>query len=209
MSGLIGWLNSNSGALNALAALLSALFTAAAAVAAFVTIRRAQRRDRCNIDVFVSPTSVAYALGQAPEPSVQFSVVNLGPGTPLSATYDFDHVLGDALQPGLVPGRDQVLTTQPIGRCSDWCRMRISWLDPNGRKRRVRFWYRIEGRWDGRVNARKYLRVDRDERATYFPRPMYLRRRPPLRGYIDWRIRKHRDRNMQKLQAAWDAQSVM
>lgn len=203
MTDLIAWLNTNSGAVNALSASLSAVFAAAAALAAFISIRRAWRRERCNIDVYVNTTMHEFNPGQSHAPSVQFSAHNLGPATPLFATYDFDRMLGDSIKSPLEPGTDEVLTVQPVTRCREWCRVRISWLEPNGKKRRIRFWYRVEGPWDARENARKYVRVDRDERATYFPRPMYLRRRPPIQGYIDWRVRKHKERQLQKSQALW------
>lgn len=201
MTEIVEWLNTNTGSVSAVSTALSALFAAAAALAAFVSIGRASRRERCNIDVYanVSPTG---ALGGASEPSVQFTLINLGPAAPLSGSCDFDRKSGDSLPLPLAPGSSKTLAAQSTSDCRKWCRVKISWLEPTGKRRCIRFWYRVEGRADAPDNQRKYLRVERDERASYLNRPKYLRRWPTPAGYVGWRYRKAAERRRWRAQEA-------
>jgi len=203
MSGFAEWLNANSGAVGALSTALSAVFAAAAALAAFVTLGRASRRERCTIDVYMSPSMSVFDLTGSPEPAVQLTIHILGPAAPLSGTWDFDRRFGDSLPRNLAPGASEPLTLEQVAKCRDWCRVKISWLEPTGQKRRIRFWFRIQGDPNAPENSRKYLRIERDERATYLDGPKYLHRRPPVRAYIDWRIRKRKERQLWKLQDQW------
>lgn len=200
MTEIVEWLNTNTGSVSAVSTALSALFAAAAALAAFVSIGRATRRERCNIDVYVN-ASTAGALGGS-EPSVQFTLINLGPAAPLSGSWDFDRRSGDSLPLPLAPGSSKTLAAQNAADCRKWCRVKISWLEPTGRRRRIRFWYRVDGRVDAPDNQRKYVRVERDERASYLNGPTYLRRWPPPLGYVGWRYRKAAERRLWRAQEA-------
>ncbi|WP_149083981.1 MULTISPECIES: hypothetical protein [Microbacterium] len=190
LSEVIAWLNANSGAIGALAAILSAVFTAAAALAAFVSIRHSRRRERCNMDAIVNTSVSAFGGDDDYRPMIHLYAYNRGPASPLVATYDFDHHLGDSIPMPLAPGATVELTQQLVSDCREWRFIRISWMEPDGRKRRIKFWYRVEGQFDDPSNQRKYLRVDRDERAGYFLGAHYLRRHIPPWDFVRWKYRK-------------------
>lgn len=188
------WLNTNSGAINAAATSLSATFAAAAAVAAFVSINRSRRRERSNLDVFVNTSESTLNTSNDYQPVVHINVMNRGPASPLFAVFDFDHWAGDRIPTPIAPGEFIELPKQSAALCRKWCRVQISWLEPDGRNRRIVFWYRLEGEWDSPSNNRRFLRVSRDERATHFLGLHYLRRHITPWDYVSWRIRQARRR---------------
>lgn len=184
------WLNSQDGLLSGVAAVVSAFGASVAAIAAVVSIRRSQRRERSNLDFYVRASP--YGRNGEAQPEVQIDVVNCGPAVPLMVSYGFDRFNGDSIPSPLAPSSMlRGVTEVPLENCREWCRFRASWLDPDGRKRRIIFWYRVEGDHELKSNSRKYLRVSRYERDGYHGSgPYYLRRWVPPHAYVGWQVRR-------------------
>ncbi len=172
MEAAMDWLNENGAAISALAMVGTVVFTAAAAVAAWRTIRSERRLRRSDLKLHVRPSS-------SDDEEIDVLVWNVGAAKPIHAQWFLTQFLlgavrqgggGDSLGP-LEPGTSARV---PLTRflAGEGCYIVITRLDADGVSRVVKRWYKLSP--DPRMNDRSDLRS---------PNPYYQRSERPRRLY--------------------------
>lgn len=180
----VNWLNENSGAVTALATTGTVIFTASAAWAAIISLKRVQRIQRCLLDVRMVPNLEPPTNDPEGEsiPRVRFLIENVGVAVPLRLRYKFSTAKGasgEAVFEQIAPGEIRFVASYDPERFRERQNITIAWLDPDGRKRQIRRSYRTQGEWDSHRNHRVLLPVDRG----MYPKnaaPRYLQRKSPI-----------------------------
>lgn len=165
---LVAWLNDNSGAVTALATVGTVLFTAIAAIAAWLSIARARRRERAVLELSFLPIlwldtgSITEATTRA-RPVIQVAISNRGPADAILVRHKWVGLTGskgDGFMEPLKPGAFEIIGRLELEGAAVRRNITVSWLDPDGTKRRIRGSYQAVQPWDSPQNRRTSLRVD-------------------------------------------------
>lgn len=203
------WANANSGATVALATVGTVVFTAAASVAAWVSLSRAKRTQRSKLRVEIEPHSFDTDWdevngGFTQTPGLMVFVWNIGIGQAslmraVGAEYRFGRLRqggGSIAEP---PGPGRVIEFPFLmDDNSPGQYLLISWLDADGAVRKLRRWYSLSVPLGHPESASRNRRSDLgfpDPLQRLTDRPRRLAKRPPLKL---WYARRKRARQLLK-----------
>ncbi|MCS3426701.1 hypothetical protein M2388_000345 [Leucobacter aridicollis] len=203
------WLNANNGATTALATVGTVVFTAVAAVAAWVSISRSRRTQRSKHRVEIAPHTFDgdwdEESGERTQiPGLMAYVWNIGIAkASLMRATGTEYRLGKLRQGGgtiVVPPEPGTVLKIPflLHDDSPGQYLLISWLDADGAVRKLKRWYSLTVPLDHNESDRKNQRSDLgfpDPLQRLVDRPRRLAKRPPLRL---WRARRKRAHELRK-----------
>lgn len=157
----LGWVNRNDGVINVIGSAITALFTALAALFAGVAIVRSRRKEKANLLLTIRPMALSHLPIAQQDTKVEILVECLGPASPLMIRFKRVGPFGasgDGFNE-LLPGTGRVLGRYERESMLSRTNITLTWLDPDGTRRRIRGSYRYYPDAPER-NLRTSIRVD-------------------------------------------------